>query len=60
MPVLSGGRGPAERITLTPLGDEPVPRVAADRPGPAIYRNPPPVLLDDPWNCWTPTTIRCG
>ena len=26
VPVLSGGRGPAERITLTPLGDEPVPR----------------------------------
>ena len=26
MPVLSGGRGPAERITLTPLGDELVPR----------------------------------
>src|SRR3954468_21240711 len=24
VPVLSGGRGPAERITFTPLGDEPV------------------------------------
>ena len=35
VPVLSGGRGPAERITLTPLGDEPVPR--AD-PGSAVAR----------------------
>ena len=26
VPMLSGGRGPAERITFTPLGDEQVPR----------------------------------
>lgn len=49
VPVLSGGRGPAERITLTPLGDEPVPRVTADRPWPGHLPQPAPaVLLDDP------------
>ena len=49
VPVLSGGRGPAERITLTPLGDEPVPRAAADRPWPGQLPQPAPaVLLDDP------------
>lgn len=49
VPVLSGGRGPAERITLTPLGDEPAPRAAADRPWPGQLPQPAPVvLLDDP------------
>ena len=49
VPVLSGGRGPAERITLTPLGDEPVPRSAPDRPWPGQLPEPSPaVLLDDP------------
>ena len=49
VPVLSGGRGPAERITLTPLGDEPVPRAEADRPWPGQLPQPAPaVLLDDP------------
>ena len=49
VPVLSGGRGPAERITLTPFGDEPVPRAAPDRPWPGQLPEPSPtVLLDDP------------
>jgi protein ImuB len=49
VPVLSGGRGPAERITLTPLGDELVPRAAADLPWPGQLPEPSPtVLLDDP------------
>ena len=49
VPVLSGGRGPAERITLTPLGDEPVPCSAPDRPWPGQLPEPSPaVLLDDP------------
>lgn len=48
VPVLSGGRGPAERITLTPLGDEPVPRAATDCPWPGQLPQPAPaVLLDD-------------
>jgi len=49
LPVLSGGRGPAERITLTPLGDELVPRSDPDRPWPGRLPEPAPtVLLDDP------------
>ncbi|SPM32699.1 DNA repair polymerase [Mycobacterium rhizamassiliense] len=49
VPVLSGGRGPAERITLIPLGDEPVPRADPDLPWPGRLPDPSPtVLLDDP------------
>ena len=49
VPVLSGGRGPAERITLTPLGDEPVPQADPDQPWPGQLPEPSPtVLLDDP------------
>jgi protein ImuB len=49
VPVLSGGRGPAERITLTPLGDEPVPQADPSQPWPGQLPGPAPaVLLDDP------------
>ncbi|MDT5081265.1 MAG: protein ImuB [Mycobacterium sp.] len=49
VPVLSGGRGPAERITFTPLGDEPVPRADPSQPWPGQLPEPAPtVLLDDP------------
>ncbi len=49
VPVLSGGRGPAERITLIPLGDEPVPRADPGPPWPGRLPEPSPaVLLDDP------------
>jgi protein ImuB len=49
VPVLSGGRGPAERITFTPLGDEPVPRADPTQPWPGRLPDPSPtVLLDDP------------
>lgn len=49
VPVLSGGRGPAERITLTPLGDEPVPQSDPRQPWPGQLPEPSPtVLLDDP------------
>ncbi|MGI9123742.1 MAG: DNA polymerase Y family protein [Mycobacterium sp.] len=47
VPVLSGGRGPAERITLTPLGDEPVPRAAPDRPWPGQLPEPSPAIVVD-------------
>ncbi|HUO40127.1 MAG TPA: DNA polymerase Y family protein [Mycobacterium sp.] len=47
--VLSGGRGPAERITLAPLGDELVPRADPLQPWPGRLPEPSPtVLLDDP------------
>jgi protein ImuB len=49
VPVLSGGRGPVERITLIPLGDEPVPRADPDLPWPGRLPEPSPtVVLDDP------------
>lgn len=49
VPVLSGGRGPAERITLTPLGDEPVPLADPTQPWPGQLPDPAPaILLDDP------------
>lgn len=49
VPVLSGGRGPAERITLTPLGDEPVPQADPRQPWPGQLPEPAPsILLDDP------------
>ena len=49
VPVLSGGRGPAERITLVPLGDEPVPRADPGPPWPGRLPEPSPsVLLDEP------------
>lgn len=49
VPVLSGGRGPAERITFTALGDEPVPRADPAQPWPGQLPEPSPtVLLDDP------------
>ncbi|MBV5242423.1 MULTISPECIES: DNA polymerase Y family protein [Mycolicibacterium] len=49
VPVLSGGRGPAERITLTPFGDELVPQANPDQPWPGRLPEPSPtVLLDDP------------
>ncbi|MGI9162485.1 MAG: DNA polymerase Y family protein [Mycobacterium sp.] len=49
VPVLCGGRGPAERITLTPLGDEPMPRAEPGRPWPGQLPGPSPtVLCDEP------------
>ena len=49
VPVLSGGRGPSERITFTPLGDEPVPQADPTQPWPGQLPEPSPaVLADDP------------
>jgi len=47
VPILSGGRGPAERITLTSLGDEQVPRAAPDRPWPGQLPEPAPTVLGE-------------
>ncbi|MCG5431747.1 DNA polymerase Y family protein [Mycobacterium sp. MYCO198283] len=47
--TVSGGRGPAERITLVPFGDEVVPRADPQQPWPGRLPEPSPaVLLDDP------------
>ena len=49
LPVLSGGRGPAERITLTQLGDEVVPKADPGHPWPGRLPEPAPtILLDEP------------
>lgn len=49
VPMLSGGRGPAERITFTPLGDKQVPCADPAQPWPGQLPEPSPtVLLDDP------------
>lgn len=47
VPVLSGGRGPAERITFTALGDEPVPRADPAQPWPGQLPEPSPAVLAD-------------
>ncbi len=47
VPVLSGGRGPAERITLTPLGDEVTPRGAPDQPWPGRLPQPAPTVVPE-------------
>ncbi len=43
--VVSGGRGPAERITLVPLGDELRPRADPDAPWPGRLPDPAPAVL---------------
>ena len=44
-PVLSGGRGPAERITLVPWGEEKVPARDPSAPWPGALPAPSPALL---------------
>ncbi len=49
LPVLSGGRGPAERITYVPLGDEPLARADPGQPWPGRLPEPAPsVLIEEP------------
>ncbi|MCZ4535392.1 DNA polymerase Y family protein [Gordonia terrae] len=45
IPVLSGGRGPAERITMVSLGDEPTPRRDPSAPWPGRLPQPSPTVL---------------
>ncbi|WP_439032345.1 DNA polymerase Y family protein [Gordonia terrae] len=45
IPVLSGGRGPAERITMVSLGDELSPRRDPSAPWPGRLPQPSPTLL---------------
>lgn len=47
VPVLSGGRGPEERITVTPLGDRAVPRFDPSQPWPGRLPAPSPTVLHD-------------
>lgn len=43
--VLSGGRGPAERVTMIALGDEPAPATDPTQPWPGRLPEPAPTLL---------------
>ncbi|MEU8896960.1 DNA polymerase Y family protein [Nocardia sp. NPDC048505] len=43
--VLSGGRGPAERVTMIVLGDEPVPAADPEQPWPGSLPQPAPAML---------------
>ncbi len=43
--VLSGGRGPAERITMVALGDEPVPAADPALPWPGQLPQPAPAVI---------------
>ncbi|MDV2474776.1 DNA polymerase Y family protein [Rhodococcus zopfii] len=45
MGVLSGGRGPAERITLVPVGDEQVPASDPEAPWPGRLPPPAPAMV---------------
>ncbi|WP_040804755.1 DNA polymerase Y family protein [Nocardia concava] len=45
MGVLSGGRGPEERITMVTLGDEPVPAADPAQPWPGRLPEPAPALV---------------
>ncbi|APB01438.1 DNA polymerase Y family protein [Nocardia seriolae] len=45
MGVLSGGRGPDERITMVTLGDEPVPAADPAQPWPGRLPEPAPALV---------------
>lgn len=43
--VIGGGRGPAERQTLVPWGDRPVPKLAPDLPWPGSLPAPAPATV---------------
>lgn len=45
MGVLSGGRGPGERITMVNLGDEPVPAADPAQPWPGRLPEPAPTMI---------------
>ncbi|MDX6390174.1 MAG: protein ImuB [Streptosporangiaceae bacterium] len=44
-PVISGGRGPADQVTLVPFGDARPPRLPADRPWPGSIPVPAPATV---------------
>ena len=57
-PVLSGGRGPAERITLTPWGEEKVPAGDPSAPWPGALPAPSPALLASGDTGRAPTAVE--
>ncbi|MGC4934152.1 DNA polymerase Y family protein [Gordonia sp. DT30] len=47
IPVLSGGRGPAEQISMITLGEDPVPERDPDAPWPGRLPQPAPAMTSD-------------
>lgn len=53
LPVISGGRGPADQVTLVPFGDARPPRLPPDRPWPGSIPVPAPATVyPDPLPAW--------
>jgi protein ImuB len=68
-PVISGGRGPAEQVTLVPFGDARPPRFPPDRPWPGsipgvapatVYPDPLPARVTDASGETVTVTGRAG
>ncbi len=56
-PVLAGGRGPGEQITLVPFGDSRAPRLPADRPWPGRIPAPSPITV---YPAPLPASVTCA
>ena len=56
-PVLAGGRGPGEQVTLVPFGDSRAPRLPADRPWPGRIPAPSPITV---YPAPLPASVTCA
>ena len=56
-PVLAGGRGPGEQVTLVPFGDSRTPRLPAGRPWPGRIPAPSPITV---YPAPLPASVTCA
>ena len=56
-PVLAGGRGPGDQVTLVPFGDSRTPRLPADRPWPGRIPAPSPITV---FPAPLPASVTCA
>jgi len=56
-PVLVGGRGPGEQVTLVPFGDNRISRLPADRPWPGRIPAPSPITV---YLAPLPASVTCA
>jgi len=56
-PVLAGGRGPGEQVTLVPFGDSHTPRLPAGRPWPGCIPAPSPSTV---YPAPLPASVTCA
>ncbi len=56
-PVLAGGRGPGEQVTLVPFGDSRTPRLPAGRPWPGCIPAPSPITV---YPVPLPASVTCA